>query len=58
MAAASTKEANKEEKVVRHGGYGCDEDVWLVAQEASTEVMVAKVGYERKKKRLQRREKG
>ena len=39
-------------------GLGHDEMVWPMAQEASTEVMVAGVGCGRKKKRLQRREKG
>jgi hypothetical protein len=48
----------REEKVAWLRGLGRAEDVWTVAQETSTEVMVAGVGCEREKKRLQRREKG
>jgi hypothetical protein len=47
-----------EEEVVWRGGIECDEVVRPVAQEATAEVMVVEVGYGRKKKMLQRREKG
>jgi len=53
-----SKRQSKEKEVAWRGGLGRDEVVWLVAQEASAEVMVAGVGYRRKKKKLQRREKG
>jgi len=49
---------HSEEKVAWLRGLGRVEDVGPVAQEASTEVMVAGVGCGRKKKKLQRREKG
>ena len=39
-------------------GYGRAEDVWPVAQKAVAEVTVAEAGCGRKKKKLQRREKG
>jgi hypothetical protein len=47
-----------EEKVAWLGGLEHVEDVWPMAQEASAEVTVAGVGCGRKKKKLQRREKG
>ena len=48
----------REEKIAWLRGLRRAEDVWTVSQKASAEVMVAEVGCERKKKRLQRREKG
>jgi hypothetical protein len=52
------KRQSREEEVVWRGGLGRDEVVRPVAPEASAEVTLARVGYEREKKRLQRREKG
>jgi len=52
------KRQSREEEVAWRGGLGRDEVVRPVAPEASAEVTVAGVGYEREKKRLQRREKG
>jgi hypothetical protein len=52
------KRQSKEEEVAWRGGLERDEVVRPVAQEATTEVMVAGVGHGRKKKKLQRREKG
>eukprot|EP00258_Populus_trichocarpa_P031979 XP_024447998.1 uncharacterized protein LOC112325536 [Populus trichocarpa] len=49
---------SREEKVAWRGGLRRDKVVRPVAQEASAEVMVAGVGCGRKKKKLQRREKG
>ena len=49
---------SREEKVAWRGGLRRDKVVRPVAQEASAEVMVAGVDCGRKKKKLQRREKG
>jgi len=52
------KRQSREEEVTSRGGLGRDEVVRPMAQGASAEVMVAGVGCGRKKKKLQRREKG